>query len=364
MEEWRPVVGYEGLYEISSCGRARRTASTNRLRTDGVLKPRLQLRPGRPSGDFLVGLRRDGKRQTARVHTLVATAFLGPRPDDCEVNHLDGNPQNNAASNLEWATHSENMRHSYRLGVHDRRGARHNQAKFSDEVVRQIRALRGVFSQRQIARQFGTSGGVICDIQNRKRWAHVLVIVLALALSAAVATESRADVADPSSPEAVASGAVRASLSEHGAKGEALREEQARSLAGEDMGRDVGGSPSRAVYPALRPLARTTSLAHTSTVIEPIAQSIEQIITNAAIRRGLDPLRLSAVATCESGHRLLAVGRDQELGLFQFKPTTWEFISRVSGLGYSIELIFDAEAQSEMAAWAFANGYGGWWSCQ
>ena len=88
------------------------------------------------------------------------------------------------------------------------------------------------------------------------------------------------------------------------------------------------------------------------------------VIRAAALRHGRDPDEMVRVAMCESSLRPLAIGRDQELGIFQIKPTTWEFLARVSGLGYSIERIFDVEAQSEMASWAFANRYGGWWTCR
>ena len=86
-------------------------------------------------------------------------------------------------------------------------------------------------------------------------------------------------------------------------------------------------------------------------------------IRAAAARYGLDPTDLEAIARCESSLRVLAVGRDQELGLFQWKPTSWQQISKASGLEYSIDRIFDVDAQAELAAWAIANGYRSWWSC-
>lgn len=62
-------------------------------------------------------LRKDGRSVMRYVHRLVAEAFL-PKPSVlCEVNHIDGNKQNNAASNLEWVSRSTNMRHAYRTGL-------------------------------------------------------------------------------------------------------------------------------------------------------------------------------------------------------------------------------------------------------
>lgn len=98
-EEWKPVVGYEGLYEVSSLGRVRSR--------QGLLRQSLANRY--PS----VHLSRDGKQATHRVHRLVASAFI-PNPDGREtVNHIDGDRTNNAALNLEWVTTSENVRHAH-----------------------------------------------------------------------------------------------------------------------------------------------------------------------------------------------------------------------------------------------------------
>lgn len=96
VENWRPVVGYEGLYEVSDLGRVR---SLRRAR------PRI-LKPGRMSGGHLsVAL---GRGNSRTVHSLVMEAFVGPRPEGCEVRHLDGVHQHNSLGNLEYATRSRN----------------------------------------------------------------------------------------------------------------------------------------------------------------------------------------------------------------------------------------------------------------
>lgn len=65
----------------------------------------------KPSGDgycqCLLGMK------FTKAHIAVAHAFLGPRPEGKEVNHIDGNKSNNHFSNLEYVTHSENIKHSY-----------------------------------------------------------------------------------------------------------------------------------------------------------------------------------------------------------------------------------------------------------
>jgi hypothetical protein len=99
-EEWRCVVEWEGEYEVSSIGRVRH-----------VHKRQRPLRFGKSnSGYFGVTL----SRQRVHVHQLVARAFIGECPKGHQVNHIDGDKLNNLASNLEYLTPQENVRHYWR----------------------------------------------------------------------------------------------------------------------------------------------------------------------------------------------------------------------------------------------------------
>lgn len=102
MEEWRNIAGFEGIYMVSNLGRVKN------VKRDSILSP------GRNSKGYLrVILCNNGTKKQVLVHRLVALAFI-PNPDGKrEVNHIDCNKQNNAVSNLEWVTHSENMRHMH-----------------------------------------------------------------------------------------------------------------------------------------------------------------------------------------------------------------------------------------------------------
>jgi hypothetical protein len=114
-EQWRVIEGWPG-YEVSSFGRV---ISYRRK------EPRVLI-GGSSDGYRQVYLHRaDGYRRMARVHSLVAAAFIGPRPDGLEVRHLDGNRTNNAATNLEYATHTENMRDRVRHGTHPQANRTH-----------------------------------------------------------------------------------------------------------------------------------------------------------------------------------------------------------------------------------------------
>lgn len=84
------------------------------------------------SGYQIIQVMIDGKRKGLSVHTAVARAFCEGYAPGLQVNHKDGNKKNNAASNLEWVTPAENMRHSAEVLGNDNRGGRHCNAK---EVV-------------------------------------------------------------------------------------------------------------------------------------------------------------------------------------------------------------------------------------
>jgi len=109
MVEWRPVVGYEGLYEVSDAGdvRSLSRAVPNRYGTRRVQGRVLTASVGQ-RGRLSVNLS-DGRAEMRLVHHLVLEAFVGPRPEGMECCHGDGNPGNNRLENLRWDTHTSNM---------------------------------------------------------------------------------------------------------------------------------------------------------------------------------------------------------------------------------------------------------------
>ena len=120
-EHWKPVNGYEGIYEASSHGRIRSLDRTI-TRSDGQVR-RLKGRAMRATlnehGYPFVDLRNQGKRRVRKVHSLVAEAFIGPRPDSMDVCHNDGNPANNHVDNLRYGTRSDNTLDKVRHGTHN-----------------------------------------------------------------------------------------------------------------------------------------------------------------------------------------------------------------------------------------------------
>lgn len=150
-EVWKPIPGWP-RYEVSDQGRIRR-----------LLK--LQRNNGYPS--IILSINRIWK--SFRLHTLVAMAFLGPRPDDHVVNHKDADRDNNWLRNLEYVTQKENLIHAEKLGLITYRWGI---PKLSEEKVLAIRAAHdgSKKSLTVLANQFGVSEMAVKNIVRRKTW--------------------------------------------------------------------------------------------------------------------------------------------------------------------------------------------------
>jgi hypothetical protein len=107
------------------------------------------------------------------VHRLVLEAFVGPRPAGMQCCHGDGDRENNAASNLRWASAKANAADRDQHGT-TRRGERHYKAKLTEAVVRLIRAdaARGLGASA-IARLRGLKRPTVCHVIAGKTWCHV-----------------------------------------------------------------------------------------------------------------------------------------------------------------------------------------------
>jgi hypothetical protein len=135
MEIWKPVVGYEGLYEVSSEGRVKRVA---RVQPWGKSTRRVDekiIKSCNYNGDYkALHLSKDGKKSNKKVYRLVAEAFI-PNPENRQtVNHKNGIHYDDRVDNLEWATFKENNDH--KIHVLKRPGP--NTGKFGAEHGRSI----------------------------------------------------------------------------------------------------------------------------------------------------------------------------------------------------------------------------------
>lgn len=116
-EHWRPVVGFEGWYEISSIGRVRRVGRGKAARVGRILRPAVN-----HPGYLYVHLSRHNVQRNVSIHRAVAEAFIGPCPTGMELNHKDCDKKNNRPGNLEWVTRSRNTQHAHDNGCFKRGG--------------------------------------------------------------------------------------------------------------------------------------------------------------------------------------------------------------------------------------------------
>lgn len=164
MEKWIDIKGFEGLYMVSDLGNIK-----SYKREENFLTPRVLTK-----GYLGVILYKDRKPTAFKVHRLVAINFI-PNPENkAQVNHKDGNKHNNKISNLEWATNSENMRHSISMGLVNQRGENHAQAKLNAIDVFNI--IKSKNSKSDLARQYNVTPATICSIFKGRSWSSITKI--------------------------------------------------------------------------------------------------------------------------------------------------------------------------------------------
>jgi hypothetical protein len=165
-EDWRDVVGYEGLYQVSDLGRVRS------LRFGKV---KLLTRLYDKDGYWRIGLWNGQRQINYKVHRLVALAFMPEKQNALhrEVAHMDGDRENARLDNLKWVSKIENMLHKLKHGTLQV-GERHPGAKLSEQDVREIiNKLAAGKSQTSLAAIYGVTWHAIADIRSGKNWRHV-----------------------------------------------------------------------------------------------------------------------------------------------------------------------------------------------
>lgn len=163
-EVWRPVVGYEGLYEVSNLGRVRSLRGARPKVMKGYITKKGYHR-------ILFCVRRKTRKRFA--HHLVLEAFVGPCPDGQQARHLDDDKLRNELENLAWGTSVQNTADAIRNGVFPI-GERAGSAKLTVEAVRAIRRADPKTQDTDLARLYGVTHTTIASARSGRSWVHVV----------------------------------------------------------------------------------------------------------------------------------------------------------------------------------------------
>lgn len=169
MEIWKPIKGYEGLYEVSNLGRVKSLPRRGTYGIEHILKPSPN-KKGYPQ----VQLCKNSEYCPKRVHRLVAENFI-PNPDNLpQVNHIDGNKLNNNVENLEWCTNEYNYKHSIKMGLRKNAyknltGSKHYKSVIVNQFTLDNKFVKTWLCVRDIERELGFNNRNICACCRGKR---------------------------------------------------------------------------------------------------------------------------------------------------------------------------------------------------
>lgn len=176
-EVFKPITGYEKLYEVSNYGRIKSLGKSwstkgkgRRTKTDTILAH------SNNSGYRRVTLSNNSSKKSFSVHTIVAKEFCENPNKLPIVNHKNSKRDDNYFENLEWTTYKGNAVHAFNSGTRlGRKGELHHNVRYSERDIRIIRKLYldGKYSQREIAEMFEDYQSNICRIIGGKRWQHI-----------------------------------------------------------------------------------------------------------------------------------------------------------------------------------------------
>ena len=171
-ETWKPITGYEGLYEVSSHGRVKSVMRILKRKNGKLMsvKERI-LKYGytdKKKKYYTVALAFMKSLKTFKVHRLVAKHFCEGYKPELHVNHIDGNKLNNHYTNLEWCTHKENAKHAFDTGLFE---GSMSQRKDIVQLTLDGEFVRDIFSASSLHKK-GFDKGRILDCCKGKRKTH------------------------------------------------------------------------------------------------------------------------------------------------------------------------------------------------
>lgn len=168
-ETWIDVIGYEGLYLVSSIGEVK---SLPKKRGSFIMKNEKILSQKTTKHGYLgVMLSKNDVRKTFASHRLVAINFIpNPNKKPC-VNHINGIKNDNRVENLEWVDYYENMKHAVNTGLLSVRGENNSACKITKEAALDIFTSNSTV--KQLAEKYNVSTNLISKIRGKKVWLSV-----------------------------------------------------------------------------------------------------------------------------------------------------------------------------------------------
>ena len=171
-EVWKDINSYEGKYQVSNYGRIKSFPKFIKRKTGSYFTKEKVLKCTIDNYGYpCVNLYSNGTIYHIRVHILVAKAFIENPNGYSDINHIDGNKQNNSVDNLEWCTRSQNTSHAFKTGLRNYNGCKNPHSKLTQSDVETIRRIyvRGKHCENNsygLAKRYNVSPKTIQNVVN------------------------------------------------------------------------------------------------------------------------------------------------------------------------------------------------------